>query len=101
MQQSDSILTSAMRGRVLAALASAGTLWFTLQSVYARAVEGLGTNLDQATLSEILSEVGKAMEATDAFLVAATSLVALFAATGSKVREKKREKQDIIEDIQT
>jgi hypothetical protein len=86
----DPVWLSAIRGRVLAAIASAVSLWVSgghLLGVLAAIRTG---GLDPAAGAELLTHAGVVYDAGASLIVASGSLVALVASVGSKARELAR-----------
>lgn len=85
----DSILTSAMRGRLLAALSAGLGLWVTARSAWQSVEPMLDAGMGLEDVAAIVGHLNVVLTATDAALVAATGVVSLGAALWSKLRARR------------
>lgn len=84
----DSILTSAWRGRILAAIAAAAGLWVTARSAWQSVAPMLDAGMSLEDVGAILGHLNVVLTATDAAWVAIATLVSGGAAVWSKWRER-------------
>jgi hypothetical protein len=87
VQASDPLWLSAIRGRIMAAMASGTSLWIsgTVLIDQVKAIHNVGLHPETAAL--LLTQADSVMSAGAALAVAAVSLIGLIAAVGSKLRE--------------
>lgn len=81
---------SALRGRLLAALASGISLWFSGGQLLALIGGIQDGGLTAAAGAELVTHAGVVYDAAGALVIAGASLVALVASVGSKAREWAR-----------
>jgi hypothetical protein len=83
----DPLWLSAIRGRIMAAMASGASLWIsgTVLVEQVAAIREAGVNPETAAL--LLAQADSVMSAGAALAVAAASLIGLIASVGSKLRE--------------
>lgn len=84
----DSILTSALRGRLLAALSAGLGLWVTARSAWQSVTPMLDAGMSLEDVAAIVAHLNVVLTATDAALVAGSALVAAGAALWSKLRSR-------------
>lgn len=84
----DSILTSAMRGRILAALSAGLGLWVTARSAWQSVAPMLDAGMGLEDVAAIVGHLNVVLTATDAALVAVAALVSAGAAIVSKFRAR-------------
>lgn len=84
----DSVLTSAWRGRVLAALSAGLGLWVTARSAWQSVAPMLDAGMSLEDVAAIVGHLNVVLTATDTALVAVAALVSAGAALWSKWRSR-------------
>jgi hypothetical protein len=84
----DSMLTSAWRGRILAALSAGMGLWVTARSAWQSVAPMLDAGMSMDDVLAVVGHVNVVLTAADAAMVAGAAVISAGAAVWSKWRER-------------